>query len=183
MATTYVKDAGTWKPVTGLYIKDAGTWKTVKQGWVKDAGVWKQFFSGFTLQNSPGSNYGFDDTINYDGFTIPSANLTYNSDGTWGAVGVYSGSSASGNWGTPTTAGIGSNYWVRYTRTSTSGTGSSTATTGWLQLNTGRQISATKSNPNVGVYTATWTIDLATDSSGTNIVKTFTNVSLTAEVI
>lgn len=164
-------------------MKDAGSWKTVQQGWVKDAGTWKQFYSAFTPTNSPGSNYQFNDTIFYDGYSIPSANLTYKTDGTWAAAGVYSGASDSGNWGTPTTTSIGSNYWVRFTRTGEVGTGSSTATTGWLQISSNRQISATKDNSMSGVYSATWTIDLATDSAGTNIVKTFTNVSLIAEII
>lgn len=38
---TYVKDAGIWKPATGVHVKDAGIWKPVSQAYAKDAGIWK----------------------------------------------------------------------------------------------------------------------------------------------
>ena len=183
MATTYVKDAGTWKPVKGLYVKDAGTWKTVKQGWVKDAGVWKQFFAGVTISNPLGFNGNtYSDT---DPFITNSANCSVSlySDGTWTVDSGSLGNLASGNWATPTTTGIGSSYWVRYTLNSTSGSSTGTTwttTTGWLALSSTRTALVTASSPTVNrTRTAAYTVDIASDSAGTTIVSTST-ITLTA---
>jgi hypothetical protein len=71
----------------------------------------------------------------------------------------------------------GNSYWVRFTRTASSGTGS-TATTGWLWLQADQQI--TVGNTYLDTTDATYTIEISTDSSGTNIVATSTGVFLSA---
>jgi len=107
-------------------------------------------------------------------------------DGTWTGSGTPDDSStgpASGNWYTPTTASIGNSYWVRFTRTgyTPTGTGFASSSTGWLALSTTRGILS--SAPNSGdTVSATFTIEIASDSGGVTIVSTST-VSLNSEKI
>lgn len=111
------------------------------------------------------------------------ATLTFFSDGTWDAyLGI--GAGKSGNWATPTTAGVGAGYWIRFTRTAYAPNGASNSasgTTGWLQLNSGfgQGVFVTRvSGP--GVTFATYTIEISTNSSGTNIVATAVNIDVSA---
>lgn len=92
------------------------------------------------------------------------------------ADGYYS----TGNWGTPATAGIGSSYWVRFTRT-VNAFPPSTAdpSTGWLQLSANRGVAVYNGN-NGGVATGVYTIEISTNSGGTNIIATATGVELNA---
>lgn len=109
--------------------------------------------------------------------------LYMNSDGTWYVDG-YEGIIATGNWGTPTTAGIGSSYWVRFTRTyqdTPSASSSSTASTGWLQLSSNRTVTVTNGS-NGGVFGAIYTIEISTNSGGTVIVASCTGTWLQAFV-
>ena len=106
--------------------------------------------------------------------------LDFASNGTWQAI--YSFLTPNGNWATPTTAGIGSNYYIRFTRTFFSGSfGGNTATpsTGWLQLNLGEGI-AVYNGSGDAVVTADYTIEIATDSGGSNIVATASLITLNA---
>lgn len=90
-------------------------------------------------------------------------------------------SSLNERWGSPATTNIGANYWIRFTRTATSGTGAttySTASTGWLQLNTGREIVLQK-NPGFSGMSATYTVEISSSSSGSPILSTRTGIYLT----
>jgi len=102
-----------------------------------------------------------------------SAGIDFNTNGTF----------TSGNWASPTTTGIGSSYWIRFTQTSsistTTLTGSGTGV--WLQLNAVRSIGVTKNTNGYG--SRTFTIEISTNSSGTNIVATKTGVEIAAEII
>ena len=81
-------------------------------------------------------------------------------------------------WANPIADGLGNNYWIKFTRTSTSGSnGASTATSGWQQLNAYKYISVRKNTGGTLTYTAVYTIQIASDSAGTNIIATATNVS------
>ena len=55
--STYVKDAGTFKTVSGIEIKENGAWKRVVKGEINDNGTWKPFFVNKTTitiaQNTP----------------------------------------------------------------------------------------------------------------------------------
>lgn len=119
----------------------------------------------------------FNYPILYDGFTVPYEQLHFYNDGTWASRG-----GVTGNWASPTTAGVGSNYWLRYTLTSTTGSGTNSGSSGWLALSSTRSLLAQKSDANVGIYNATYTIQIASDSGGSTIVATAYNVTLSAEV-
>jgi hypothetical protein len=127
------------------------------------------------------SNEPFDATP-YAGGEPSTATLSFLSDGTWSAT-LEASASKSGNWGTPTTAGAGSGFWIRFTRTFFSGGAGNSATgsTGWLQLNTTRDILVERTS-GFGVTTADYTIEIATDSGGSNIVATASLITLTASM-
>lgn len=85
-------------------------------------------------------------------------------------------------------ASIGNSFWVRFTlganSNSGSGSGSIDGTTGWLQLSTFRSrfISATAGSGGTfsnHTTTATYSIDIASDSGGTNIVSS-SSINLSA---
>lgn len=89
----------------------------------------------------------------------------------------------SGSWYSPSSTTIGDSYWVRFTRTANSGSGSATATTGWLQLNTTRTVSVAVSqgiNGEFRTHSATYTIEVASDSGGATIVSTRTGIVIEA---
>lgn len=98
-------------------------------------------------------------------------------------IGYTSYINTSASWATPTTTGLGANYWIRFTQTSsistTTLTGSGTGV--WLQLNAVRSIGVTKNTNGYG--SRTFTIEISTNSSGTNIVATKTGVEIAAEII
>ncbi len=106
------------------------------------------------------------------------AGVTLQTDGT--VTFLSSGGSAPSGvaWYTPTTVGIGSTHWARCTVNS--GTLSSATATGvWLDISTGRTWSRNRTT--VGTNNANITIQIATDSGGTNIVASAT-FPLSAEV-
>ena len=113
---------------------------------------------------------------------VAAVNLDFNSDGTWDAT-LEAFGSVDGNWATPTTAGIGSSYWIRFTRTFFSGGFGNTATgsTGWLQLTSGEGVQVYNSGTDSSVV-ATYTIEISTNSSGTNIVASASAVDLVANL-
>ena len=106
--------------------------------------------------------------------------LDFASNGTWEAN-LEANGSASGNWATPTTTGVGSSYWIRFTRTFFSGGfgNSATGTTGWLQLNVGQGVQVFNSGVDSTV-SADYTIEISTNSSGTNIIATASLITLVA---
>ena len=110
-----------------------------------------------------------------------SINLDFTSNGTWAATGETYGDVGTGNWATPTTTGIGSSYWIRFTRTFFSGGfgNSATGTTGWLQLNSGEGVQVYNSGNDSSV-SADYTIEISTNSSGTNIIATASLITLVA---
>jgi hypothetical protein len=108
------------------------------------------------------------------------AELNFYSDGTWDFY-AEELSPSSGNWATPTTVGGGAGYWIQWTRTAFSaGAGNSaTPTSGWQQLSTYQTISVFNAGGTLTV-SAQYTINIATDSAGANIVATASFITLTA---
>lgn len=102
--------------------------------------------------------------------------LTFDSDGDGTMAGI---SSDSFNWFQPTTAGIGAGYWIRLTVNSgTSPTGGSPTAT-WLQLNSARSWSLTRTT--IGTSSGNYTLQIASDSGGANIVSDAT-ITMTSTV-
>jgi hypothetical protein len=102
-----------------------------------------------------------------------STTLTFNTNGTWQFNG-YAGGLTDGSWATPTTTGIGSSYWVRWTRTFWGGLSGNTASTssGWQQLSTARVI--TVYTAGISGAQANYTVEISSDSGGSVVLATAT---------
>lgn len=103
------------------------------------------------------------------------AQITVNTDGSVGLAAIDNDLSSPGSeaWYLPLTSSIGDNYWVRFT--ATSGAFTTNEASSFTALTAGR--SATKS-ATTGSAQVTFTIDIATDSGGSNIVFTSTGNQL-----
>ena len=112
-----------------------------------------------------------------------SVGLRWNANGTMDQFSFNYGYVSMGYWGSPTTTGIGSNYWIRFTRTATNSFGTptaatnSTASTGWLQLSSAREIGISRT-PGQHNFSATYTIEIASDSGGSTILTTLTGITI-----
>ena len=123
----------------------------------------------------------------YDAGETASVSLRWNADGTMSILEFPTNYTTFGvTWGAPTTAGIGSNYWIRFTRTATNSTGSptaatqSTASTGWVILSNTPSISIDRT-PGQHDFSATYTIEISSDSGGSTILSTRTGIVLTLQ--
>jgi hypothetical protein len=112
------------------------------------------------------------------------AEYIFNSNGTIQTGTSDGGMQSAGNWATPTTTGIGSSYWIRFTQTGSSGgpiTDTGNARGVWIQitpvLSFGISVTAN------GAFYKQYTVEIATDSGGSNIVATKTSVEIGAEII
>jgi hypothetical protein len=90
---------------------------------------------------------------------------------------------AVGNWASPTTTGIGSSYWIRFTQTSSFGTSTETGSArgSWISLSIAPDFGVEVSGPGYG--SRTYTVEIASDSSGSTIVATKTGVEIAAESV
>jgi hypothetical protein len=134
-------------------------------------------FATVSLATLPSNSFAY-----YTGDFIIDVTLILYANGIW-VVNDDTGEMFSGNWGSPTTGGAGSSYWVRFTRTSYTPIGGpeySTATTGWENLGVARSINVYTFFDNIDASSGTYTIEIATDSGGANIIATRTGVRLFA---
>ena len=131
------------------------------------------------------------------GFTGPIANnttfYTYNfgsssvgtlwiyNDGSWAFIGNGGNSFSDGTWASAGFPG-GFYYWVRFTRTlqGTLPPSTSTPSTGWLRINANRFVEVYVTTTGVGMETGTasYDIEIASDSAGSNIVASRTGITL-----
>jgi len=104
------------------------------------------------------------------------ASFTLNSNGTCSATAAPITDEANypANWATSTTTGIGSSYWARVTVTSGSLTSGTTGS--WVQLSSNTTWS--KNTTGTGGATVLFTLEIASDSGGSNILVTKTGCHL-----
>ena len=139
-----------------------------------------------SLYGKSARTFSLASMVDVEGLAYPPATAyaewVFYADGT---IGYFSsgGSGSMGNWTTPTTAGIGSSYWIRLTETSSYGSFTETGSGRgiWNQINVAQYFGISRSLGGSGG--AVYTIQIASDSSGSNIVATRTGMSVTVEVI
>jgi hypothetical protein len=139
--------------------------------WGKPAG-----FTTVSLATVPSQSFAF-----YTTSTSINIYLIFNANGTW-SVQDDSGEINSGNWGSPTTAGGGGAYWIRFTLTQATpnGTENPFALSGWNNLGSPQYCSTNVSFFDLQTQSATWTIQIATDSGGSNIIATRSGIQIFA---
>ena len=101
-------------------------------------------------------------------------NITFNTDGT-----VTPLSGTSGSWGTPNQTGLGNFFWVRFHRTSGTGTYTGDAVDTWLALSASKQVQITAAGAGT-VKTWNGTYEISSDSGGSVIVGSG-NLSLSSD--
>jgi hypothetical protein len=104
-----VKDSGTWRTATEVHARSGGSWRKCQQVFVRDGGSWRLVF-GVQAGNT---SYTVDDV---ETGTTASASITFDTTGDVSFTG--NGSDPSGVWFSPSTAGIGSSYWIKFTNAS-----------------------------------------------------------------
>lgn len=111
------------------------------------------------------------------------AEIQIGSDGSMSTFRSTYGFGSLGNWRSPALSGVGSSYWVRVTETGslglTNATGSARGV--WHQISTTRYFGVSTSNTGYG--SKTYTVQIATDSGGSNIIATKTGIEIAAENI
>jgi len=108
------------------------------------------------------------------------ASISFATDGSITYGGSDQSAVGSLNWYLPTTAGVGSSFWIR--RTITGGSLSTDPGAGWLALSTGRSFVRNRTTNSEGTNTCTLYFEIATDSGGSNIVATSSSFDINAEV-
>lgn len=164
----FAVDSGGASRLAGrLFLVDGGgVSRLAKRIFLIDAGgVARLVYQGFTIASAPGINK------TKAGTGPQTMTVTVETDGT---ISYTSGATGSGgtSWGTPTTVGIGTSYWVRFVHTAGDSPTSNGAST-WTQLTAARSISR-QASLSGDDFSTTFTIQLATDSGGSNVVANWT---------
>ena len=164
------------------WYTDAGGSGTFSSGAISMSEFYsKRATPAFTVAYSSGFGNGyFIDGVFYNFGDAAGAGIRWNDNGTMDSYDfLYGYASLGETWGNPAISGIGSNYWIRFTRTATDGfyaASVSTASTGWLQLNSGREITIYR-NP-AEQMTATYTVEISSSSSGSPVLTTRTGITI-----
>ena len=164
------------------WYTDAGGSGTFSSGAISMSEFYgKRATPAFNVAYSSGFGNGyFIDDVFYSFGEAAGAGIRWNANGTMDQYGFDFGYQSLGQtWGNPTTSGIGSNYWIRFTRTAAVGNGAaaaSTASTGWLQLNSGREIVIYQDIARQ-VY-AEYTVEISSSSSGSPVLTTRTGITI-----
>lgn len=169
----HVKHSGSWVQPKEVHIRHSGSWRNCRQVWVKQGGSWLWVF-GLV----PDSTQITIDDVESSGTAIASA--TFDASGNITTVG--NGSDPSSVWYSPTQAGIGNNYWIKFEvnfGSSWSNTGTITAGTVYA-LSTARTVEWTRSV--LGANLGSANVRIYSDSGGTNEVA-FLQISANAEII
>lgn len=150
----------------------SGTTISMSDGWGKSAIA----ISLASLADLYGTSYLGTQPYAYYLFDT-NGTMTYYTNGVFGQ--------SMGNWASPTTSGIGSSYWIRFTQTFSSGGSSETGSArgAWISLSTNPSFGIAGTGGPGAYGERRYTVQIASDSGGSNIVATRTNAILAVEEI
>jgi len=108
------------------------------------------------------------------------AKLIFYADGSIGRD-TSNGYTSAGSW--VNSSSVGASYWIRFTQTSSysSSTETGDSRNTWLQLSSNRTLGISRTLNGAGGRT--YTVEISSNSSGSNIVATRTGVSLEVEIL
>lgn len=164
-AVTTVRAGGSGIVPTSVKAFKSGAWQTVQSIKVMSGGIWRLVWQYFTV-----SGPSIVDSLSSAGI---SPGARFNDNGTYSVKDSGGAYVSVGNWGSPTTTGQGSNYWVNLQAGSTSNSASAFSgptTNTWVQISgvPTWTISAAPGAPNVRTRTSTYQI--SSSSGGTPVV-------------
>ena len=161
----WIHDGGASRLTVAMHIHDGTATRDVQQKWVHDGTAVRQVFTKSVITVTDGER------VNISG----PASIGFNANGTM----VYSGvGNGLPNWYTPTTSGIGANYWIAAVLVG--GTNPVSGAMGiWLPLT----VSRTWSNSGSPSFARSSSIQfaIATDAGGTQVVGFNTSFIITKE--
>lgn len=159
--TVWVRDATAFKKVKKIWVHDGTSNRLVQKAWVHDGTSFKLAFVNFVpgLPAGPINNSTNDPTNAY---------VNFNTDG-----GIETSAGVISAWGDPLQAGVGSDYWIKFTNLSYSGNVAASDYAGaWLSLSSARGILA---GPAYGYITCRAYI--SSDGTDGGIIGTYVNIS------
>lgn len=169
MPDLYIKQGGSWTPITNCHVKQGGSWSEVQKVYIKDAGSWKEVWANFVVTVSGGT------VAPVTGFGGPqTCGVEVRSDGTiWdNRNDVHTQLSSSTDWIIPNSASAGS-FWVRFTTVSgdaTNGTDHGTALNSWTALSsTQSRFMIDTVSGGIGL-TGVLRVEISSDSSGSPLL-------------
>ena len=158
------KVGGTWQTLSSAWVKVAGTWQEVSSAWVKVAGTWEEVFRNLAVTLYPDTF-----TLHTTGDNDPTySGIQLNSNGTQYRYAFNGGTLGLTTW---LLGGTAAQFWARCTVNAGTLDGGSSATGTWLNLAITRDWYITDSIPNSGTVTVDFDIEIATDASGVDIIK------------
>lgn len=171
---THIKVSGSWQEVVAIHVKDGGVWNEANVVSVKDAAAWQEAHASGPRVSPSGNgvtNSVFSDQTCY-------ANMEYRSTGVEYENTLATSSAATvsrGNW---LDGGASNEVWVQ--RVITSGTLSTDAGSGRLQLSSTRKFGITQSGQ--GTKTCTLTYNFYDAASGGSLIGSSGSLILIAIV-
>lgn len=169
---TSVNVGGTQRRLVGVFTKVSGNWRRVPDAWSRVSGVYRPLFGAESVVAVSFS------ALSVSEFTAGSgakAEVEFRPNGEiWGdenGVSPY----YIADWASPKFANVGARYWIRATATAG---GFDNGLQTWQRLNVARLWNCLGST---SVSSCTFTIEIARDSSGSNITFTRTGNTLEAD--
>ena len=176
MADMHIKPAGSWKSIDNCNVKVSSAWKQVQKIYAKVGGAWKLVWQYLTV-SLPSDDSQFH-TSNADVACF--AGISINSDGNAYVVGTTGPGNVNKtaiNLGAWIVAGTTSDFWVQHSSHSGSALDAgSEATETWHACTSTSSfyIKDSTSSATPDPETATFTIKIATDNAGSNVIATQT---------
>ena len=164
------------------WYTDAGGSGTFSSGAISMSEFYgKRASPAFTVGYSAGFTNNYTVEHIYNSGNATGVGIRWNTNGTMDQFDYDTGyNNLYSTWGSPTTTGAGNNYYIRFTRTAVGGpnaSSSSTASTGWMQMNSGREITLQRF-PVASTMQATYTVEISSSSSGSPVLSTRTGITL-----
>jgi hypothetical protein len=152
-----INKAGTWYTAKKFWINVGGTWQLAKKMWINKGGTWQ-----LITFISP-TDYDYSSSIT-DTYT----ETTWRSDGDT----YYNGAPAGTGWLDTIATGVGSDFWIRFTNSTSNATLTGPGTPGfgsWLQMSSNYTIYLT-SAPGATTYAAG--LYEVSDDAGSSVLVT-----------